>query len=63
LALGLGVVIAFIAIEGAGAIASLLVGAGWKLVLLVPLQTLPLLLAVLGWRSVILGASVFRRSS
>jgi putative membrane protein len=55
LALGLGVVIALIAIEGAGAIARLLAGAGWKLVLLVPLQTLPLLLDVLGWRSVILG--------
>jgi putative membrane protein len=54
LALGLGVVIALIAIEGAGAIASLLVGAGWRLVLLVPLQTLPLLFDVLGWRSVIL---------
>jgi putative membrane protein len=55
LALGLGVVIVLIAIQGAGAIASLLAGAGWKLVLLVPLQILPLLLDVLGWRSVILG--------
>ena len=55
LALGLGVVIALIAILGAGSIASLLAAAGWKLVLLVPLQTLPLLLDVLGWRSVILG--------
>ena len=55
LALGLGVVIALIAILGAGSIASLLAGAGWKLLLLVPLQTLPLLLDVLGWRSVILG--------
>jgi putative membrane protein len=55
LALGLGVVIALIAAEGAGAIASLLAGAGWKLILLVPLQTLPLLLDALGWRSVILG--------
>jgi putative membrane protein len=55
LALGLGVVIALIAIQGAGAIASLLAGAGWKLLLLVPLQTLPLLLDVLGWRSLILG--------
>jgi putative membrane protein len=54
LALGLGAVIALIAIEGAGAIAGLLAGAGWRLVLLVPLQTLPLLLDVLGWRSVIL---------
>jgi putative membrane protein len=55
LALGLGVVIVLIAIQGAGAIANLLAGAGWKLVLLVPLQILPLLLDVLGWRSVILG--------
>jgi putative membrane protein len=55
LALGLSVLIALIAIEGAGAIAALLAGAGWKLILLVPLQTLPLLLDVLGWRSVILG--------
>jgi putative membrane protein len=55
LLLGLGVVIALIAISGAGAIASLLAGAGWKLVLLAPLQTLPLLLDVMGWRSVILG--------
>ena len=54
-ALGLGVVIALIAIQGAGAIAGLLAGAGWKLVLLVPLQILPLLLDVLGWRSVIPG--------
>jgi putative membrane protein len=49
------VVIALIAILGAGAIASLLAVAGWKLLLLVPLQTLPLLLDVLGWRAVILG--------
>jgi len=55
LLLGLGVVIALIAIMGAGAIASLLAGAGWKLVLLAPLQTLPLFLDVMGWRSVILG--------
>jgi putative membrane protein len=55
LALGLSVVIALIAILGAGAIASLLAVAGWKLLLLVPLQTLPLLLDVLGWRAVILG--------
>jgi putative membrane protein len=55
LALGLGVVIVLIAVLGAGSIASLLAGAGWKLILLVPLQILPLLLDVLGWRSVILG--------
>lgn len=55
LALGLGAVIALIAIQGAGAIASLLAGAGWKLIWLVPLQTLPLLLDVMGWRSLIPG--------
>jgi putative membrane protein len=55
LALGLGVVIALIAVHGAGTIAGLLAGAGWKLALLAPLQTLPLLLDVMGWRSVILG--------
>jgi putative membrane protein len=55
LALGLGVVIALIAAEGAGPIASLLAGAGWKLLWLVPLQILPLSLDVLGWNSVILG--------
>ena len=53
-ALGLGAVIALIATQGAGAIASLLAGAGWKLMLLVPLQILPLSLDVLGWRAVLL---------
>jgi putative membrane protein len=55
LMLGLCAMIALIATQGAGAIAHLLAGAGWRLVLLVPLQTLPLLLDVLGWRSIILG--------
>jgi putative membrane protein len=54
LALGLGVVIALIAIEGAGTIADLLYRAGWILLLLVPLQLLPLYLDVLGWRMLIL---------
>jgi putative membrane protein len=54
LALGLGVVIALIAIEGAGTIADLLSSAGWILLLLVPLQLLPLYLDVLGWRMLIL---------
>jgi putative membrane protein len=54
LALGLGVVIALIAIEGAGTIADLLSRAGWILLLLVPLQLLPLYLDVLGWRMLIL---------
>ena len=54
MALGLGVVIALIAIEGAGTIADLLSRAGWILLLLVPLQLLPLYLDVLGWRMLIL---------
>jgi putative membrane protein len=54
LALGLCVVIALIAIEGAGAILSLLSRAGWILLLLVPLQIIPLLLDVIGWRVLIL---------
>jgi len=54
LALGLGVVIALIALEGAGTIADLLSRAGWILLLLVPLQLLPLYLDVLGWRMLIL---------
>jgi putative membrane protein len=54
LALGLGVVLALIAIEGAGTIADLLSRAGWILLLLVPLQLLPLYLDVLGWRMLIL---------
>jgi putative membrane protein len=55
LILGLCAMIALIAVQGAGAVAHLLAGAGLRLVLLVPLQTLPLLLDVLGWRSIILG--------
>jgi len=54
LALGLGVVIALIAIEGAGTIASLFSRAGWILLLLIPLQIWPLFLDVLGWRMLIL---------
>ena len=54
MALGLGVVIALIALEGAGTIADLLSRAGWILLLLVPLQLLPLYLDVLGWRMLIL---------
>ena len=54
LALGLCVVIALIAIEGAGAILNLLSRAGWILLLLVPLQIVPLLLDVIGWRVLIL---------
>jgi putative membrane protein len=52
-ALGLGVAIVLIARAGAGDIASLLSRAGWILLLLVPLQALPMLLDVLGWRVLI----------
>jgi putative membrane protein len=51
--LGFCAMIALIAAEGAGAIAQLLAGAGLRLLLLVPLQTVPLLLDVLGWRSIL----------
>jgi putative membrane protein len=52
-ALGLGVAIVLIARAGAGDIAALLSRAGWMLLLLVPLQCLPLWLDVLGWRALI----------
>src|SRR5271170_897697 len=52
-ALGLGAAIVLIARAGAGDIASLLSRAGWILLLLVPLQALPMLLDVLGWRALI----------
>ena len=54
MALGLCVVIALIAIEGAGTILSLLSRAGWILLLLVPLQVFPLFLDAVGWRVLIL---------
>lgn len=53
LALGIGVMIVLIGREGAGTIAALLSAASWPLLLLVPLQALPLLLDVLGWRVLI----------
>lgn len=53
LTLGICVMIALIAREGAGTIAVLLSAAGWPLLLLVPLQALPLLLDVFGWRVLI----------
>lgn len=52
-ALGLGVAIVLIARAGAGDIGNLLSRAGWILLLLVPLQALPMLLDVLGWRALI----------
>jgi putative membrane protein len=56
-ALGLAVTVALIIREGAGSIATLLKHAGWSLLLLVPLHTVPLLLDVMGWRVLILGRS------
>jgi putative membrane protein len=51
---GLGVMIVLIAHEGALSIAKLLAQAGWTLLWLVPLHTLPLLLDAMGWRRIIL---------
>ena len=56
LVIGLAVMIVLIAREGARSIMTLLAHAGWTLLLLVPLHTLPLFLDVLGWRALI-GAS------
>lgn len=51
--LGLLVVLVLVVREGVQSIASLLAQAGWVLLLLVPLHTLPLLLDVMGWRVLI----------
>jgi putative membrane protein len=53
LAVGVGVMIALIAAEDARSIAGLLSAAGWPLLLLVPLQVLPLFLDVAGWHTLI----------
>lgn len=53
LALGISVMIVLIGRQGAGTIAALLSAAGWPLMLLVPLQALPLLLDVVGWQVLI----------
>ena len=50
LALGIAAIIALVVAEGAGSIVALLSHAGWILLLLAPLQLLPMLLDVLGWR-------------
>jgi putative membrane protein len=54
LATGFAVMIALVAAEGAGTVVGLLSLAGWRLLLLVPLQVAPLLFDVLGWRALIL---------
>lgn len=53
LAVGLGVAVFLIVRAGAGGILRLLSHAGWILLWLVPLQVLPLLLDVFGWRCLI----------
>ena len=53
--LGLGVMIALIVSEGAATIGGLLSQAGWVLLLLIPLQSLPLLLYAVSWRALIVG--------
>jgi putative membrane protein len=60
LALGLAVLVTLVVREGAQSIASLLRHAGWLLLLLVPLHAMPLLLDVMGWRSLILGRTRIR---
>jgi len=51
--LGLAVMIVLIAHEGAAAIVASLARAGWLLLWLVPLHALPLVLDVLGWRTLV----------
>jgi putative membrane protein len=53
LALGLAALIALVVGEGAGTLASLLSHAGWVLLLLVPLQVVPMMFDVLGLRVLI----------
>lgn len=53
LALGLAALIALVLIEGAGSLAALFSHAGWILLLLVPLQLLPMSFDVMGWRVLI----------
>lgn len=60
LVLGLAVMIALVVREGAQSIAGLLSHAGGLLLLLVPLHAGPLLLDVMGWRSLIPGRSRIR---
>jgi putative membrane protein len=53
LALGLAALIALVVGEGAGTLASLLSHAGWILLLLAPLQVVPMVFDVMGWRVLI----------
>jgi putative membrane protein len=53
LALGLAALIALVVGEGAGTLVGLLSHAGWILLLLVPLQVIPMLFDVLGWRALL----------
>jgi putative membrane protein len=53
LALGLASIVVLIVRENAQSIAVLLTQAGWRLLLLAPLHTVPLLLDVMGWRVLI----------
>ena len=55
--LGLITVGFLIYLEGPGAMLALLAQAGWRLLLLVPLHTLPLLLDASGWRALLAGAA------
>jgi putative membrane protein len=53
LALGLAALIALVVGQGAGTLLGLLSHAGWILLLLVPLQVIPMLCDVLGWRALL----------
>ncbi len=53
LALGVAALIALIVSQGAGTLAGLLSHAGWILLLLVPLQVIPMLFDVMGWRALL----------
>ena len=53
LALGLVIIVVLVVRGSAQSIAVLLSRAGWRLLLLVPLHTVPLLLDVMGWRVLI----------
>jgi putative membrane protein len=60
--LGLIAMIALIAHEGASTVAQLLSQAGWILLLLVPLHAIPLMLDVIGWRTLLAPADTERRA-
>jgi putative membrane protein len=58
LILGTTLCVALVLREGLGPILVLLAAAGWRLLWLVPLHALPLLLDVLGWRTLLRAAGV-----